>query len=235
MTEPPFQEHCSPNYQYFEFLDDYRLASVEVYDHDASQGLLVFDTERVSHVAPTQTRFHSAASSRRWIPFFEASGYNPSPRDILSAPFYPDPSQRILALSMGPQWGFHVIKVERLLRFARERAGEEIQWEEWKQYLFETVSQGIPDGIYYLGSWVSGFRFISAFIAWGDGGCTLRVYDFSPRGSMKFLHSGGDGCRVMDPSVAAFRLPRYNTGIRGISFGHDSIVVELVSRFLPSR
>ena len=187
-------------------------------------------------MAPTQTRFHNDAPSRRWISSFEASGYNPSPQDILSAPFYPDPSQRILGLSMGPQWGFYVTKVERLLSIARERAGEEIQWEEWKPCLIEIFSQGTPDGTYHLGSWVSGFRVFSAFVAWAHhGGCTLRVYDFSPRASVKFLHSVGDGCKVMYPSVAAFCLPQYDTGVCGISFGHDSMVVELVSRFPSSR
>ena len=208
---------------------------MEASEYVGNRGLLLLDTKQASLTVPTRAWFRGPASSRHWISFFEAGGYNPSPQDILSAPFYPDPSQRILALSMGPQWGFYITKVERLLRFARERAGGEIQWEEWKPCLIEIFPQGPPDGTYPLGSWVSGFRFISAFTAWGDGGSTLRVYDFSPHASMKFLHSVGDGCKVMHPGVAAFCLRRYDTGIRGIRFGHDSMVVELVSCFPPSR
>ena len=154
---------------------------------------------------------------------------------MLSAPFYPDPSQRILAMSMDPFWGYYVMKVETLLRFAIERVGEDIQWEEWKTCLIETGPQQTLNAPRYLRSWVSGFRLFSAFQALGDRIYDLRVHDFSPHGMAQFLHLTDDGRKVMRPSVAALRLPQYGGYIYEINFGHDSMVVELVSLFSPSR
>ena len=51
--------------------------------------------------------------------------------------FFPNPSQRILALCLDVQEGFSVMKVETLLRLAGERAGE-IQWREWSPHLSPT-------------------------------------------------------------------------------------------------
>ena len=232
----PFQEHHNFCHEYFEFLDDYRLAiSVSAPDDSGSSGLLLLDTERVSLMTPTWTRFRGPVSSRNLACLFDTGGYKPSPQDTLAAPFYPDPSQRILALYMKSQGGLHVVKIETLLRLAMGRVGEEIQWEEWKSCLIETIPHGTPDAAYYLGSWVSGFRLFSASVVLGESACNLCVYDFSPHASMKFLRSPGDGCKIMHPSVPAFRLPWDDLCLVGIKFGHDSMVAELVSRSLPLR
>ena len=232
---PSLQERHSPYYQCFEFLDDYRLvASVSRSEHGASLGLLVLDMEQVSFMVPTQTFFHGPASCRHWTCLFETGGYS-APQDTLTAPFYPDPSQRIFSLSMESHKGPCVMKVEALLEIAREQAGEQVQWEEWKPYLVETALQGPLRTSYHLRSWVSGFRLFSVSIAQDDGGCDLHVYDFSPRARTKFLRLEEDGCKVMRPSVGGCRLPWDAIDIHDISFGHDSMIVQLVSRFLPSR
>ena len=198
---------------------------------NGSSELLLLDTKLP--MGPTQTLFHGPVSPRRWVCLFETGGYKPSPQDLLTAPFYPDPSQRILALSVEPQGGFYVVKVETLLRIARERAGEAIQWEEWKPSLIETA-QGTHSRTYCREHWVSGFRLFSTSRMLSEGR-NLRVHDFSPHASMKFLHLADDGRKLMHPSIAAFRLLQYNSFTRGISFGHDSMVVEFVSRFPPPR
>ena len=95
-------------------------------------------------MAPTQTLLHGPVTSRRWTCLFDTGGYKPSPQEILTAPFYPEPSQRILALSTEPQKEFSIMRVETLLRFARERAGKEIRWEDWKRYLIGIVLQKAP-------------------------------------------------------------------------------------------
>ena len=235
LTESLLQEHHSPCHDFFEFLDDYRLAiSVSACEDNGSPGLLFLDTERVSLMTPTWTRFRGPVSSCRTICLFDAGGYKPSPRDMLAAPFYPDPSQRILAFSMDSKW-LHVVKAETLLRLAMGRVGEEIQWEEWKSCLIEAIPHTTPDTAYSVGAWVSGFRLFSASVVPGEGVYNLCVHDFSPRASMMFLHSAGDGCKVMHPSVPAFRLPWDNLCLIRIRFGHDSMVGELVSRFPPLR
>jgi len=68
----------------------------------------------------------------------EAGGQEPSSQNTLNTLFYPDPSQRILALCLDIQEDFSVMKVETLLRLAGERAGGEIQWREWSPYLSPT-------------------------------------------------------------------------------------------------
>ena len=233
LTEPPLQEHRGRGYRSIGFLDNYWLViRASIFELDGSLGLLLLDTERVSPMAPTQARFHGPSPSRYWSCVFEEGGYRPSPQDMLTAPFYPDTSQRILGLKMEFEGVLYVTKVETLLRFARERAGEEVQWEEWEPCLVEVpIPEGMPGMT--LRSVVSGFRLFFVFTPRNDPRLNLCVYDFSPRSRMKFLHPGGRGFKVMRPSVTGFRLPWNTLDVYDISFGHDSMVAQLVSRFPP--
>ena len=98
-----------------EFLDDYRLAIKEEsppVDGIPSR-LLVLDVEGVTSSAPVQAWFHGPASSLRWVSAVEVGGCKPSPQEVLHAPFYPDPSQRILALSLHPREGFLVMGISK--------------------------------------------------------------------------------------------------------------------------
>jgi len=208
------------------FLDDYRLL-VYGSTHGGPLGLLLLDTERAPPVVPTETWFYRSRPHRPSYCSFELGGYQPSPQDILAAPFYPDPSQRILVLPVEAQSWFYVIKVETLLKLARERAGEGIEWEDWEPFLIRTATPGTPDATHDPRSWVSGFRLFSSSIAVGDDRLNLHVYDFSPHARMKFLHMAGDGCRVVHPSVTAWRLPWDPFDICDISVGHDSMLVQL--------
>ena len=234
LTVPPLQERLSPYYQVLEFLDDYRLViSMSPPSHRGPLRLLVIDTERVSRMAPTQTLFHGPVTSRRWSCLFDTGGYKPSPQEILTAPFYPEPSQRILALSTEPQKEFSIMRVETLLRFAKERAGKEIRWEEWKLYLIGIVLQKAPGTLFHMRSWVSGFRFFSAPIGGYDGACDLQMYDFSARSLQKWVRRTNVGRQVMHPSGPGHHLPWDATDIYDISFGHDCILVQLVSHLQP--
>lgn len=84
---------------------------------------------------------------------------------------------------------------------------------------------------HHLGGWVSGFRFFSGCATTDDRVYDLYVHNFSPHASTKFPHLADDDCKVMHPSVAAVRLPQYETNVARISFGHDSMVFDLVSCF----
>lgn len=234
LTKPPLQERHSPYYKSIEFLDDYRLViSVSPSGHAGSPSLLLLDTEWVSHMVPAQTLFHGPVSYRHWTCLFEAGGYNASAQDILATPFYPAPSQRILALSTDPQGWFCVMKVEALLKLARERAGEEVQWEEWKPYLAQIFLEETSRTAHNMGPWVSGFRlfFVSAQ---NDGRCDLHVYDFSSHACTKFLPREGNDVVCVGP-VVGHRLPWQAGDIYDITFCHDSMIVQLVSHFLISQ
>lgn len=197
--------------------------------------LLLLDTEEVSSGVPVQTWFHGPTFPHRWAWAVETGGYKPSPQDILTAPFYPGPSQRILTLSLDPRKCMLVMKVETLLRLARERAGGKIQWQEWNQYLFETTVGAEFRLSPCVRSWVSGFRLFRVSIRLGDSdGCDLHVYDFSPNGRMMHLQPAGSGRQVMHPSVAKCRLPWERTNICNASSGHDGVVFQIVRGFSSS-
>ena len=209
------QVYDTPHYKLLGFLDDYRLAiKVSRWPGDDMRShLLVLDVEGGALRAPIRTWFHTFES---WAWMMEAGGYKPSLQDVLHAPFYPDPSQRILALSLHPRKGFLVMRVETLLRLARERAGRGILWEEWNPYLIETPLENVhPEQ--YVKCWVSGFQLFRVSILWITGRCFLDVYDFSADARTRLLRPGGGIPRVMHPSVAAYRLPWRAVDIRDLS------------------
>ena len=236
-TEILLQEHRDSCYQHLEFLDDYQLlVSAAPFKRGGPPRLLLLDTERMSLGTPTQTWFRGPTSSSRWTCISEAGGYKPSPQDTLTAPFYPDPSQRIFALSLKPQRTLRVIKVETFLRLARERAGREVQWREWKSHLVETLLKRELDRSQEVQPWISGFRLFHVSTVPDDiiRSCDLHVYDFSGQGRMKSLQPTDNGHQVMHPSVTGHRLPWKVVDMDNVSFGHDSLVFQVVSRFPPS-
>ena len=193
--------------------------------------LLLLDTEQVSSGMPVQTWFHAPMAYRGWSWVIEAGGHKPSPQDILTAPFYPDPSQRILAFSLGSGNGMSVMKVETLLRLSRERTGGKVQWKEWKPYLLETFLEREPHES-DVRSWVSGFRLFRLPAALDDT-CDLYVYDFSARGRMSSLRqpAGNDRQVRMYPSV---RRCWKDINMCDTNVGHDSVVFLTVSVFSSS-
>ena len=225
------QECDTPHYGLLEFLDDYRLA-IKLSPspgHSTCSRLLILDVEGGTSRTPIRTWFHGPASSLRWVCTVEAGGYKPSTQDVLHAPLYPDPSQRILALSLHPREGFLVMRVETLLRLAREQAGGEIGWEEWNPYLIEA---SLGSSLYrsrYVQCWVSGCRLFRVSILQVARGCSLHVYDFSAHARTKLLQPGDNGRQVMHPTVTAYRLPWSTIDICDASFGHDSVVFQVVS------
>src|SRR5258708_1342156 len=63
------------------------------------------------------------------------NGHQPSCADDLFTPFYPDPSQRVIAVQFPRYDDGFVIKAETVLRLVQEREGEDLDWEEWKEYV----------------------------------------------------------------------------------------------------
>ena len=222
------QEFHSAHLKLLEFLDEYRLAtSVFPSIRYTPPYLLLLDTEQVSSGTPVQTLFHPPTTYDYWNWVTEAAGYKPSPQDILTAPFYSEPSQRILAFSLGLEGSMLVMKVETLLRLSRERAGEEVQWQEWETYLLKTPTLHTL----HTQPWVSGSRLFRPCRRGRGNRCELHVYDFSARGHMKSLHqSAGNGSEAVYPSVR-YHLPWLAIDIQDINFGHDSMVFQVVSPF----
>ena len=65
----------------------------------------------------------------------DLGGHGPSCEDDTFAPFYPDASHRLLVIEFMGTGCLFVMKTEALLRLAREREGEELQWGEWKAHV----------------------------------------------------------------------------------------------------
>ena len=204
--------------------------------------LHIFDTKQETIMKPTQTSFslffpHEAAFFSQFAS--EPCGHVLSPVELMIAPFYPDPSQRILALSYRVHGKCHVINVELLLELAKEREGQHVMWEEW---IAHTIEVQLGDLLGH--TWVSGCRLyctMSSFVGGGDGvESHLRIYDFSHAGRSKHLRTldapgGGRGTREISPSLDGYKLPWNPDSLVAPVGGHDSIVFYPVSiRASPS-
>ena len=155
----------------------------------------------------------------------EQGGHKPSPEESLLAPFFPDPSQRILVIQFCGS--VFVMKTEVLLRLAQERGGAALEWEQWKTHTIEVQTEGVAN------FWVSGPRLFgvsSINEIWMD------VHDFSPRASARYLETitGRDGVvqRFMCPSMQINRPP-WSALDPAIHFasggGHDSVALLMVN------
>lgn len=87
----------------------------------------------------------------QWVSIVvEVAGHSDFPEAIgHGGPFYPDPSQRVVALVFHPRWGLAnkaqrgcVVRSETLLRLGREKGGGDIKWDEWGKY---TIVQDMAD------------------------------------------------------------------------------------------
>jgi len=114
----------------------------------------------------------------------EPGGYEPSHDEVSFAPFYPDASQRVLAIDLCGCGTIYVVKTEVLLKLARERRGADIEWWQWKEHAFEVRHQDGPGDL--VARWVSGHRL---FCVWPSGledeASRMDVYDFSARASVR--------------------------------------------------
>lgn len=157
--------------------------------------------------------------------------HQPSREDCLSAPFYPDPSQRVFAVEF--QVCILVTKIEKLLRLAQERKGEDLRWEEWRAYAIR-VSRGWED----TGRlWVSD-HLLFCVSPTRSGETVMDVYDFSARASVTHTKTvEGWMAERFEPSVSQI-LP-WGTNETVASCGcHGSItfVLSKVRRSLnPTR
>jgi hypothetical protein len=214
-----------------EFVDDYRLLVSLESTVDAPPSLVLMDTRKNMGGKPMQTFLHLSSFFINAGPLgllFERGTHEPSPAES-QAPFYQDPSQRIVVLDQTSVLSYLVLRVGALLEFVESREGSEIEWDEWKSLVaIPFVDLSLVDTI---NAWVSGSRFffISSFIS--SSAAFVRLFDFSMRGRAKYL-SGRANERFGD-----FRA-LFSTGAKaeitrdfmlGMQSGHDSIVFARVS------
>jgi hypothetical protein len=202
--------------------------------------LQIIDTEQGTTMKPIQTSFFfSTAYLEAPYPrlLIEPCGHVPSPDELMTAPFYPDCSQRILAFYFGMYGTCHTINADLLLELAREQEGQDVGWDEWGAHTIEVDSEalGILDQICVSGCRI--FCTMSNNTDNVDGDSTyLRMYDFSHGGRAKHLHTldeerEGRGKRRLSPSLDGYKLPWNLVGpwTTGLIAGHDSFVFRVVS------
>ncbi|KAF9643654.1 hypothetical protein BDM02DRAFT_1374405 [Thelephora ganbajun] len=220
-------------YQFLEFINEHSFVVLsESWQGDPPQ-LHIFDTEQGTVLGSIQTSFAFSTIHREVLLCLssEPCGYVPSPDELTTAPFYSDPSQRILALRIGG-YGWHGISLELLLGFARERQGQNIGWDEWRAYIIGVQTGKIRNFDYI---WVSGCRlFCTVYDGTDDGGNALyylRIYDFSHAGRARYLRTLGrpspnGPTKLISPRLYGYRLPWYCRHLRNATptTGHDSIV-----------
>lgn len=188
--------------------------------------LQVFNTERGTSVKPIQTSFTFSPDTEGYpslCPSLEPYGHTPSPDE----PFYPDRSQRILAVYFGQRDDCRAINTELLLRLAREREGQDVGWDEWGVHTIEADVRAIENDVETC---VSGCRlFCTALDRVGDN--CLWMYDFSHAGRAKRQITLGGWMRMVSPSLDGHKLTCGSYGYCDaiLSAGIDNIAFSIVS------
>ena len=189
---------------------------------------MLLDTEKDVGGAPVQTSFQLSAHFRgREQPsiLLERGMHKPSTAECRT-PFYPDRSQRIVALSMLQTCTCLVFSVEALLRLAEGHEGYKIGWDGWKNHV---VIPSLPE-VCFVGVCISGCRLFSTFSFGDRTGTEMEVYDLSIHGRAKYLseeiHEGLGEVRFLAPTAALGKLPWDSIDVDG---GHDSVVFMDVS------
>ena len=201
----------------------------------ASPGLVFINTEQPKTDRPklTRTTFLFEPGVSTLETFFEKGGQKISSEEDLLAPFYQDPSQRILVILVSghPRTSLFVVKIEALLGLAREWGGADLEWGQWGTNMIEVPFEAGLE----IHPWVSGCRlFFRCWFYLGDS-AWMDVHDFSPRASARYMEIVCDGngkfLRNMRPSVRKHVLPWVFFHFSG--GGHDSITHLVVKASLP--
>ena len=211
-----------------EFIDEYRLLTTFGPPGRQQPSMVVTDTGKTVRGAAMQTFFHLPlhfSGAGRLSFLLERGVHKPSPAETL-APFYQDPSQRIVTLVVSHGVYYPVFQVGALLELLESREGSEIGWDEWKGRVV------IPSiGEEHARIWVSGcrlFRVIST-----DYGRTgqMKVYDFSMRGRATYRSERVDKylgtVKCLSPAGVSAQVPR--DGAYFARASHDSTVFSIVS------
>lgn len=154
-------------------------------------------------------------------------GHEPSCTDDLSAPFHPDPSQRVLVVKFADCEDVLVMKAEAILKLVQERKDEDLQWEEWEDYATWISSTGPPDGL-----WIADHR-LRCMILTDPGVPLMDVYDFGTQASGRYTKMVKDGFVQSFAPSATKNLPLEFSHSFDAYASYDSIVFATVKLTTP--
>ena len=190
--------------------------------------LVLLNTEGTTvDPALVQTTFHLDGYENEKIIYLhlDQGGHKPSREEDLFAPFYPDPSQRILGIDFYESNCVFVVKTERLLQLAQERGCADVLLEESNNHMVEIQAGGVV-------LWISSPRLFSIYQN-EDGESWMEVYDFSAGacgGRRKTITHGDDGSRpATGPILGLYQLPWNASQIHFANGGHDGISLLMVN------
>ena len=194
---------------------DHLLATEDIGPRVGEEGptVILLDTSirTDSPAVPRQVRFVCDPCCRgmRVRVMAEGAGYSDfcgvMEQDI---PFFPDPSQRVLALLFLPEQGeirsICVVRSETLLRLAKETGEGVVEWDTWRDFTVSPDPAEIRDASNAEYS-VSGSRFVRIDTSNAGKLARIKVYDLS-HWSRQYLDAEPEGDGEMDRKKVRHRF-----------------------------
>ena len=185
---------------------------------------------------PTQTTFHFDPGEYSDVKMVCGQGVHEASLEDTLAPFYRDPYQRVLAVRLDGCHDF-AVKVEVLLKLARQQGGADVEWEQWRAHaVVVDVGVNFESRLYVPGSrlfsieWDIESSDESSDVSW------MNVLDLNPRASARYVGAVSSGTqgftweilRPGDSDMDSFELPWDIDLIRFSNCGNDSLVYLVV-------
>ena len=190
------------------------------------QGLHIVNTECRTTLEPKQTIFFFPCSPDDPSVLL-SEPYNPAPLqdELMAAPFYPDPSQRVLVLCSDRDKCF-AINTEQLLKHAQKWQDQRVDLYGWSGIMEFEIGDLYLYDVDYM--WVSGCRLFSLVRGSMDHNLPLlQVHDFSYGGHSR-NHGVSQGRREGGVSssahIGSHGFPWVAQKIINLTFGHDGII-----------
>ena len=168
--------------------------------------LHVFDTKLEP---PTKNTFLIRDKALLHI-LLEPCSYAPSPDEVEDALFYPNPSQRILALDLGKaEW--LVIKIETLLKLAQNQSDKIISLEGWGKVVMARGGHQQE----YPRVWISGCRMFTIHTDYRQS--VLQIYNLSQGSNSKNLNANKGENEGEKISITLPRISGTLSGLLGMT------------------
>ena len=223
------------SYLSVEFIDDDRLLGCVALTLVAPRSLVLLDTGKLVGGVPMKTLFRLPSVGGGFLKtplVLEHGAHKPSPEES-QAPFYRDPTQRIVALRLEHWVGSPIFRMGALLELLESREGSEVEWDEWKSHVVIPSFDQVQDREFPPITRVSGCRLFSVY----SEGAQAEVYDYSIQGRVEYLSDQVSyehgGLRYLSSTGARVQLPWGADDLADVHNVHDSLVFSFVSTTEP--
>ena len=182
------------------------------------------DTRENIGGTPMKTVFHLPRRLGGSYLSIELGVHRPSSVEPL-APFYQDPTQRIVVLDTNSYSHDLVVRVTVFLELFEDREGTEIGWDEWKHHVV-MPSTDLKDMCHIFE--ISGCRLFFVSSTGTSWDCQIRICDFSMQGRAKYSSERENGefgvVKCMSLTGAWAQIPR-NGSLFSFGMGTNGRVI----------